>query len=64
MTEPDPIQVLMHPALVEDFRSWLGGRGLELRRFVAPVRFPSAFESFLVTPTDERIGAASEGEAS
>lgn len=55
MAIDDPIEVVMHSALVEPFKEWLAGRGLMLGRFPDEMQEKDHFEMFLVTPTDETM---------
>lgn len=47
--ERDGLTVVLHPALVESFREWLGSRGLMLGRI--PLKQPI----YVVTPTDATL---------
>ena len=50
-----PIEVVLHPVLIEPFREWLAQRGLLLARFPAEMQESGRLESFFVTPTDEAM---------
>jgi hypothetical protein len=54
VADDEPIQVLMHPALVDDFKAWLAARGLELR-FVGALEGSSVIPTWLTTPTEETL---------
>ena len=49
-----PIVVLVHDALVNDFREWLTQRGLELRKAPYSVKENDP-RTYLVTPTNEAL---------
>ena len=51
----DPIEVVLHPALIEPFKEWLGQRGLELARLPDELQDEERLESFFVTPTEETM---------
>ena len=51
----DPIEVLLHPALIEPFKQWLGQRGLLLARMPEEMQCEDGLELFFVTPTDETM---------
>jgi hypothetical protein len=53
MMRADPIEVLMHPALIGTFEDWLDGRGLELVRLPDDAQSEDGLELFMVSPTEE-----------
>lgn len=48
----DPIEVVLHPALIEPFKDWLEGRGLLLARLPEDLQSEDSLEAFIVTPKE------------
>lgn len=58
MTESEePIEVVIHPALIEPFKEWLGSRGLMLARMPEMFQRKDDLELFMAmaTPTEETM---------
>lgn len=47
-----PIEVVLHPALIEPFKDWLGQRGLLLARLPEDLQDPERLEAYIVTPKE------------
>lgn len=51
----DPIEVMLHPALIGQFERWLEGRGLEMVRMPEEFQDEDHLEQFMVVPTEETM---------
>lgn len=51
----DPVEVVLHPALLPAFQDWLDTRGLLLARLPEDLQSEDSLEAFIVTPTDEAM---------
>lgn len=51
----DPIEVMLHPALIPAFETWLAVRGLMMVRMPEEFQQEGHLEQFMVTPTEETM---------
>jgi hypothetical protein len=51
----DPIEIVLHPALIEPFKEWLGRRGLLLMRLPDELQDAERLVAYIVSPTEEAM---------